>query len=427
MTLFLKNATFIDWETLAFRKSHIAVSASGPETLRFIENLPSSDSLAAEDRILDCTGRLVTRSFGCGHHHIYSALARGMPAPEKIPENFSEILTYIWWRLDKLLETDMIEASALVSALYCAKNGVTMVIDHHASPHAVENSLSTIAKAFDRVGISHLLCYEMSDRDGEASREKALAETEAYLKDGGKGHVGLHASFTVGDELLQRAVDLASTCNAGIHAHVAEDGVDQKRCQEDHGKTVVGRYADAGVLDLSGSIFAHCIHLSPEEIKLVANAPVWVVQNTESNLNNNVGVADYSLFGDRILLGTDGMHSDMLRSAKASFLTGQAAEGAGMDTIYNRFRNIHRYVDRYGFEGDGENNLVILDYDAPTEINEGNFLGHFIYGIDSRHVESVIANGRLIVENRRLTTVDEGEILGIAREMADKLWRKMGG
>ena len=72
----------------------------------------------------------------------------------------------------------MIEASALVSALYCVKNGVTFVIDHHASPFAIEGSLGTIAGAFDRIGISYLLCYEISDRDGQGPKEKGLQERE---------------------------------------------------------------------------------------------------------------------------------------------------------------------------------------------------------------------------------------------------------
>ena len=157
---------------------------------------------------MDCAGRLVTKSFGCGHHHIYSTLARGMPAPQKSPLNFVEILKYIWWHLDKCLDLEMIEASALASAIYCAKNGVTLIIDHHASPFAIKDSLFTIAKAFDRVGISHLLCYEISDRDGEGARAAGLAETDAFLAAGYQGHVGLHASFTVGDDLLHKAIAL---------------------------------------------------------------------------------------------------------------------------------------------------------------------------------------------------------------------------
>ena len=422
MTLYLKDATYIDWKTLAFESGHLAVGSGDDGGTRFVDALPTEDERGADDRVLDCSRRLVTKSFGGGHHHIYSALARGMPAPAKIPHNFSEILEYIWWHLDKSLDTEMIEASALVSALYCAKNGVTFVIDHHASPFAIENSLETIAKAFDRVGISHLLCYEISDRDGEGPREKGLQETDTFLSSGRQGHVGLHASFTVGDDLLNRAVALAQTHNTGLRVHVAEDAVDQESCLKHHNQRVVERYAEAGVLDLSKSILSHCIHLNEKEQRLVRQSDVCVVQNTESNLNNNVGVTNYRELGENVILGTDGMHSDMLRSAKAAFLTGQAAEGLDMAGVYSRFRKVHDYIGGNGFSGDGDNNLVILDYDSPTDINASNFLGHFVYGIDARHVESVISSGKLIVENKKLLTVAEDEILGFSREMGRKLW-----
>ncbi len=425
MTLYLKDATYIDWKTLSFQPTHLAISPGDDGGIRFLDALPPEDDLGADEKVLDCRRRLVTKSFGCGHHHIYSALARGMPAPAKIPHNFSEILQYVWWHLDKSLDTDMIEASALVSALYCAKNGVTFVIDHHASPFAIDRSLETIANAFDRVGLSHLLCYEISDRDGEEPREKGLQETDTFLSSGRQGHVGLHASFTVGDNLLSSAVDLARKHGTGLHVHVAEDAVDQESCLKKHKQRVVERYAKAGVLDLPKSILSHCIHLNEKERRLVRESDVYVVQNTESNLNNNVGLANYRELGENIILGTDGMHSDMLRSAKAAFLNGQATEGLDMAGVYNRFRKVHDYIRNNGFKGDGDNNLVILDYDSPTDINAGNFLGHFVYGIDARHVDSVISSGELIVENKKLLTVPEDEILAFSREMGRKLWEKL--
>jgi cytosine/adenosine deaminase-related metal-dependent hydrolase len=425
MTLYLKDATYIDWKTLAFQSGHLAVGTGDDDGIRFLNTIPPEDERSVDDRVLDCSRRLVTKSFGCGHHHIYSALARGMPAPSKIPHNFSEILQYIWWHLDKSLDKEMIEASALVSALYCAKNGVTFVIDHHASPFAIENSLETIAKAFDRVGISHLLCYEISDRDGDGPKEKGLQETDTFLSSGRQGHVGLHASFTVGDDLLNRAVALAQRHDTGLHVHVAEDALDQESCLKRYNKRVVERYTEAGVLDLPKSILAHCIHLDAAEKNLIRRSDVYIVQNTESNLNNNVGVTNYRELGDNIILGTDGMHSDMLRSAKAAFLTGQLSEGLDMAGVYSRFRKVHDYIGDNGFSGDGDNNLVILDYDSPTDINESNFLGHFVYGIDARHVESVISSGKLIVENKKLLTVAEDEILAFSREMGRKLWQKM--
>jgi cytosine/adenosine deaminase-related metal-dependent hydrolase len=425
MTLYLKNATYIDWKTLEFHQTHLAVSPGMDGTIQYLDTLPPESQLNSDDSIFDCHRRLVTKSFACGHHHIYSALARGMPAPAKAPQNFPEILEYIWWRVDKALDLEMIEASALVSALYCVKNGVTFVIDHHASPFAIEGSLETIAGAFDRVGISHLLCYEISDRDGKGPKEKGLRETANYLSSGRQGHVGLHASFTVGDDLLKKAVELAQKHNTGIHIHVAEDQADQTACLKDYSKRVVQRCRDNGVLDLPKSILAHCIHLDAAEKDLLRNSDVWIVQNVESNQNNNVGLANYTELGEHVMLGTDGMHSDMLRSAKAAFLAGQAIEGIDFPGIYRRFRNAQEYIRASGFSGDGDNNLVILDYNSPTEIRADNFLGHFIYGLESGHVDSVVSCGQLVVKNKELMTVDANEILAFSREMGSKLWQKL--
>ena len=425
MTLYLKDATFLDWQSLEIQRTHLAVEEGSQNGFSFLTALPSADTITPHDRVIDCAGKLVTKSFGCGHHHIYSTLARGMPVPRKIPANFTEILQYVWWHIDKRLDLEMIEASALASALYCAKNGVTFIIDHHASPFAIKDSLSTIARAFDRVGVAHMLCYEISDRDGEAPREEGLAETDAFLAAGHQGHVGLHASFTVGEELLNKAIALAQKHNTGLHMHVAEDIADQEDALAKYGKRVVERLQDAGALELKTSIFPHCIHLSDREKELVRRSGIWVAQNTESNQNNNVGLTGYASLTDNVMLGTDGMHCDMLRSAQAAFLVGQATEGIGFDGIYQRFRNVHRYTRECGAQGDADNNLVILDYDAPTNLTADNFLGHFVYGLDARHVETVICQGRVIVENQQVTTVDEGDVLAFAREMGKKLWSKM--
>ena len=425
MTVYLRNATFIDWETLEFKRGHMAVSTLQNNEPEFVSKVPDPKDLAPQDTIVDCHNKLVTKSFVCGHHHIYSTLARGMPAPTKNPENFVEILKYIWWNLDKNLDLEMIRASALAAALYCAKNGVTFVIDHHASPFAVRGSLDVIKESFDAVGISHLLCYEISDRDGEQSRDEGFQETEAYLQNNQQGLVGLHASFTVGGKTLERAVALAKNYNSGIHIHVAEDKADQTACEEKYNTRVIHRLAAAGALDLPKTILGHCVHLNESEADLLKNSQAWVVENVESNLNNNVGLADYSRYGSNIMLGTDGMHNDMLRSAKSAFFVGQTTESIDFIGAYQRFRAAHRYLSGNGFKGDGNNNLVIFEYDPPTEINQDNFLGHFMFGLESSHVTDVISNGKLIVKNKALQTLPEKETLSFAREMGKRLWEKL--
>ncbi|KAB1443130.1 amidohydrolase family protein [Pseudodesulfovibrio senegalensis] len=424
MTLYLKNARYIDSETLKVRSTTLAVEPGPEGAIALINDIPNEDERQPEDRVMDCKNRFVTRSFGCGHHHIYSALCRGMPAPPVIPSNFPEVLQYVWWRVDKRLDRDMVEASALAAALQMARRGVTFCIDHHASPFAVEGSLETVARAFERVGIGHLLCHESSNRDGQDIAEKSLAEHDAYLSSGRHGLVGLHASFTVNDDLLAASVDLADKHETGIHIHVAEDAADENHCEATYNKRVAERLRDFGVLKSPKTILGHCVHFTDEERAIVAESPAWVVSNVESNQNNNVGLTGYGWL-QNVMLGTDGMHNDMIRSAKAHHLVCTGTEGIGYDEVYRRFRNVHRYLSQFKGIGDGPNNLVILDYDSPTEITDDNFLGHFIFGLEAAHVNTVIAQGRVIVEDRRSTLVDEQEILAFAREQGFRLWNRL--
>ena len=421
MSILLKNATYINWENLHFSKTNILVNEGENGNIEFITN---PDKINSYDKTIDCKGKLVTKSFAVGHHHVYSALSRGMPAPQKSPNNFYEILKYIWWKLDKALDKDMIEASALATAIACAKAGSTFVIDHHASPNFITGSLDVIAKAFEKVGISHLLCYEITDRDGIEKAESGLAETENYLKQN-QGLVGLHASFTVGDNTLQKASDLMNKYNSGIHIHVAEDIYDQQHCVENHNKRVVERLNDYGILNFSKTILVHCLKVNENERNLIKNSKAFVVQNTESNLNNNVGYFNSEGLGKNIMLGTDGMHSDMLRSAQAAYFVGQGFDKIDFSSSYVRFRKAHNYLKTNDFEGDNENNLVIFDYDSPTEINENNFLGHFIFGLSSRHIQHVISNGKLIVKDKIIQNVDEEEIQKFTKEQSLRLWSKL--
>lgn len=420
MAVLLTNGTYIDAATLSFTKTHILAVEGNEGGISLLNEIPVNHNYT----VLDCCGRYITRAFANGHHHAYSALARGMGAPKKAPADFSEILQYIWWTLDKALDEDMIRSSALVTALACAKNGVTFVIDHHASPFAVDGSLEIIAEAFESVGVGHLLCYEISDRDGTEIALKGLRETEAYLSRR-QGLVGLHASFTVGDKTLKQAVELARQMNSGIHMHVAEDLSDENHCLENYHTWVIDRLAAAGVLDFPKTILAHCLHLDEYERRQLSGSPAWVVQNMESNLNNSVGLFDSKGLSDRIMLGTDGMHSDMLRSARAAFFSGKNHDSIDYAETYRRFRNVGNYLKENGFKDYGENNLVVIDYDSPTPFDKENFYGHFLFGLEARHVQHVIAQGKLIVRNGQVITVHEGEILEEARRQAARLWNKM--
>ena len=93
--------------------------------------------------------------------------------------------------------------------------------------------------------------------------------------------------------------------------------------------------------------------------------------------------------------------------------------------IYQRFRNTQRYLLQNNFNGNAENNLVVLDYKPSTEFNAENFLGHFIFGLESKHVRHVISGGKLIVKDKKVTGVDEDAIMKTSRELSVRLWNKL--
>lgn len=232
----------------------------------------------------------------------------------------------------------------------------------------------------------------------------------------------LHASFTVDDDLLGRAVDLARKHKTGVHIHVAEGIEDQEHCARTYGKSVVRRLSDAGVLDLPLSILGHCVHLDAEERDLIRTSPCWVVQNTESNLNNNVGLGRYNDF-PRVMLGTDGMHSDMIRSAQSSYFIAGLAEG-GMSPLaaYQRLRAVHAHIQGHNAPGGGANNLVILNYDSPTPLTQDNFPGTSVMPSTPATWSPSSAKAGSSWITAGSPGMDEADILAYANEQARRLW-----
>lgn len=422
MSILLKSATFINPISGKIKKSHIFISDQPGSSFRFISD--HQLNTVKSDTFLNCKDMYVMPSFSCGHHHSYSALSRGMPAPDIPPVSFHDKLKKVWWKLDKALNADMVYFSAKLTAIQCALNGVTFVIDHHSSPSFIKGSLKTIKKAFDEVGIGLLPCYEITDRNGPEKTAEALQETNDYLESY-PGLVGLHASFTVGNSTLKQAVEMAGKFNTGIHIHVAEDPVDQKKCMSEHKCRVVERLNNAGVLNLPQSILAHCIHLNEHEKNLIKNSKVWIAQNTESNMNNKAGFFDARGLNDNIILGTDGMHSDMIRAARCSYLAGQATEQLSPSDIWNRFYRTNNYPLNSSFDQIHSDNLVVLDYKSPTALNSENVSAHFAYAFGAEHILYVISNGKLIVSNRSINGLNVDEFYKETAKMSAELWKQI--
>ena len=248
------------------------------------------------------SGPVTTPGLVCAHHHIYSALARGMPPPPKVPTTFGEILEQIWWRLDAALDLEMIEWSAKLSALEALEVGTTTIIDHHESPNAIEGSLTVLVDAAAEVGVRVLPAYGVTDRHGPDGAARGIAENRRFFEAGGKGWVGLHAAFTCTDTTIEAAAALAAEMAVGVHVHVHEGPED------------AGAAERLAPHSRDNWLLAHCVNLESDH-----GMAGTILHNPASNLNNAVGYADPRRFTNPVALGTDGIGADMLDSFRLAY------------------------------------------------------------------------------------------------------------
>lgn len=378
--------------------------------------------------------KLTLPGFVCAHTHLYSALARGMPATREPPRNFVEILERVWWRLDRALDAESVELSALVGAIEAAKAGCTTLVDHHASPGrgggAVDGSLDLVAGAIAQVGLRGVVCYEVTDRNGADEARAGVRENDRFLARVRRepprlirAMVGAHAAFTLSDATAEAIAEVAHRHRAGVHIHVAEDRADQRK----GGESTVAWLQARGLLD-ERALLAHCVHVDDADVARIRDAGASVVHNARSNANNAVGYARPSRFGDLLLLGTDGIDANMRAEAQFAFFVARD-HGDALDPLAALARNRAFAAAQFGVEELGD--TVTLDYASPTPLDGdasaggGNFAGHLLFGLGVARVRDVVVDGHVVVRDGVCVNVDEERIYARAREAAAKLWSRL--
>ncbi len=337
----------------------------------------------------------VTPGLVCAHHHLYSELARGMPAPPKVAANFQEILEQVWWRLDTALDLEMLEWSAKLGALEALEAGTTAIIDHNETPNAIEGSLSVIARACEEVGVRVITGYGITDRHGADGARRGLEENKRFMDEGGNCLVGVHAAFTCSDESLAGAAALADEYGVGVHIHVAEGPGDV-----DAPKRLAGLTNDRWLL-------SHCVHL-PTEHDLKGT----ILHNPRSNLNNGVGYADPARFSNPVALGTDGIGANMIESFRLAYVMQRSVDvTVGPDPAWSWLENGWNLIP------EARNDQVTWSYDPmdPWHIA-------FTAGI---HPVEVRVEGEVVFADGAPTRVDAKEIRAKAREQAARLHARL--
>lgn len=439
MALVIERGRIADLYGMYHESGHVVVdggriAAAGPG--------PAPDMPGAQR--LDADGRLVTPGLVNAHAHLYSSLARGIPLRRFDPTSFGEILEQLWWKLDRALDLDAVYHSGVVGALGHLRCGVTALFDHHASPAAIEGSLTQLKRAVAAVGLRADLCYEVTDRGGLAERDAGLRENVRFAKEERiaeffAAHVGLHASFTLSDETLARARAAAGEFSLGYHVHLAEGKEDPVDALQKYGVRTAERLDRFGILR-EGSLLIHGIQLSGAELELLAARGGTVVHNPRSNMNNAVGAAQVGAMlgrGIRVGIGTDGFGTDIVGELLAARLLAHHVTGdpttLGDPALLSLVH--HNYALAEGAFGvplgklapGYAADLVVWDYVPPTPLGGGSLLSHLVFGGISEGVRprTVIVNGEPRLGDGQVLGLDEGEALARARVAAQGLWARL--
>ncbi len=397
------------------------------------------------DEVADAGGQLIMPGNICGHTHFYGAFARGMAIPGDAPRDFPEILGKLWWRLDKALTLEDVRYSALVCLVDAIKHGTTTLIDHHASPNAIERSLDAIAEAVTEAGLRASLCYEVTDRDGAERAQAGIAENVRLARSLlAQPHpqlgasFGLHASLTLSDATLADCISAARDLDIGFHIHAAEGISDEEDSLRKSGKRVVERLHDAGILGPK-SILVHCVHVDAWEMEILRDTRTWVTHQPRSNMNNAVGMAPVETMlrgGIPVAMGNDGFSNNMWAEWKAAYLVHKLWHGDprrmnGYDVMKMAITNNAALARIFWPQAPlGEispgayADLILVDYCPFTELTAGNLPWHILFGFEADAVTATMCAGRWLMRDRRLLTLDESEIAARARELSAGTWRR---
>ncbi|HIR87947.1 MAG TPA: putative aminohydrolase SsnA [Candidatus Fimimorpha faecalis] len=414
-------------------------------TIQMVGTLEEVKKTYPDAEFIDAKGGVIMPAFINTHEHIYSAMARGLSINGYNPQGFLDILDGMWWTIDRHLTLEQTRQSALATYLDSIKNGVTTVFDHHASFGQISDSLFAIESAANELGIRTCLCYEVSDRDGKEKAKASVMENANFIRhaladesDMIAGMMGMHASFTISDETMELCA-ANKPAEVGYHIHVAEGIEDLHACLRDHGKRIIDRLMDCGILG-EKTLAAHCIYINKHEMELLRDTNTMVVHNPESNMGNACGCPPtMEILHTGVLtgLGTDGYTHDMLESYKVANVLHKHhlcnANAAWAEVPEMLFTNNAKIANRYFkkklgvLEKGAAADVIVTDYIPLTPMDASNINSHILFGMTGRSVVTTVCNGKVLMKDRVLVGIDEEKILADCRQEARNLAKSING
>ncbi|MDR2385353.1 MAG: amidohydrolase [Tannerella sp.] len=386
--------------------------------------------------LIDGTNKAVIPGLINMHTHAAMTLFRGyaddMPLKSWLEEK-------IWPLETKLTEEDVYQGTRL-ACLEMIKSGTTTFFDMY---YHLDATAAAVAEMGLRAFLSEA-CFdffrqdlmEKSKRRIEEGYKRFLSNADCQMKRTIRYASGPHAIYSVSGELLQWVFAFAKDNNIMIQMHLAETEQETANCVENFGLTPVRYLHRLGILS-PNLVLAHVVHIDDEEIKILADAGVGVVHNPASNMKLASGYRfkfkEMKEAGIRVTLGTDGCASsnslDMIEAMKLASLLGKAwrkdPEALACDEMLAAatktaadILQTDTGIIMEGMRAD----LCLIDLCAPVFTPNHNFVSNLVYAANGNCVDTVVCDGRLLMQNRKVE--GEGEILEHAARSARNLMGK---
>lgn len=364
------------------------------------------------------------------HTHIGMSLLRNFA--DDLP--LHDWLTKKIWPAEANLKAEDVYWGSLLSMVEMIQGGTTTFCDMYFF-------MEEVGKGLEESGIRGVLTRGLIEEQGK-NKIKLEETRELYKNWHGKGNgrikvmVAPHAPYTCSPEFLQETFNLAKDLNTGIHIHLSETKKEVEDSFKIYGKSPIKHVYDLGIFNLP-TVAAHCVHLDDDDIEIIKEKGVFPVNNPGSNLKLASGFARVDEMlkqGIPVSLGTDGSSSNnnlnMFEEINLAALINKAVNNDAisvpalsaleMATI-NGAKALQWDREIGSIEAGKKADIILIDTDKPHHYPHHNIISSLAYSTQASDVDTVIVNGKIIMENREINTLDVEKIMFMAEKHAQEL------
>jgi len=394
--------------------------------------------------VIDTAGKIVMPGLICTHTHMPSVVSHSMPVDFSKFRSFMDMLTKWWWPdVEEQTTGEGIYWTTLWAAGKMLKTGTTTVCDMVEAPSVVHGALDCGAEAILKLGSRAVFCYESTERISRENARDGIQENVRFFKRWKdvpdsriRGRIAVHTAFTASEPMLREVRGIANDLGAGLVIHVAE--VPPPMVVEKYGRTAPFVLRDTGFLG-PDVLAVHCIHMTPEEIALWKEYDVKVSHTPMSNMLGGSGVApivDMLAQGITVSLGHDCFFTlDLFQYIRMAYLLHKvhhhnpgvipAFQAIDMATT-SAAKALQLDHEIGSLEAGKKADVLIIDPQQPSPLLPPLFYDTLINDVDGAQVETVLVDGKVVVQDHKLVDLDEEEIQRKVVEETTKLWKRSG-